>query len=53
MGRYFFFRIVGEKARDIGMKHMSTLAYLMKKAKEEDLNFKSKNEMRIKKFVFI
>ena len=36
-----------EKAREIGIKHRSALAYLKKKSKEGDLNFKSRNVRRI------
>lgn len=35
------------EAREIGVKHRSTLAYLNKKARKGDLNFKSKNVKRI------
>jgi hypothetical protein len=41
--------ITPEKARQIGIKHRSALAYLKKKAKEEDLNFKSRNVRRVMK----
>ncbi|ABE51539.1 DNA polymerase [Methanococcoides burtonii] len=40
-------KLTPEKARDIGIKHRSALAYLKKKAKEGKLNFKSKNVKRI------
>ena len=36
-----------ERAREIGIKHRSALAYLMKKAKEEELNFQTRNMKRI------
>ena len=39
----FILSLTPEKARKIGIKHRSALAYLKKKAKEEKLNFKTKN----------
>jgi hypothetical protein len=36
-----------EDAREIGIKHRSALAYLKKKAKETELNFKVRNVERI------
>jgi hypothetical protein len=36
-----------EDAREIGIKHRSALAYLKKKAKEGNLNFKSRNVRRM------
>ncbi|WP_406669927.1 hypothetical protein V7O67_09305 [Methanolobus sp. ZRKC4] len=39
----FILNLTHEKARQIGIKHRSTLIYLKKKAKEGKLNFKSKN----------
>ena len=39
----FILRLTPDKAREIGIKHRSALAYLKKKAKVGDLNFKSRN----------
>ncbi|MDR6223515.1 hypothetical protein [Methanococcoides alaskense] len=39
----FVLKLTPEKAREIEIKHRSALAYLKKKAKEGDLNFKSRN----------
>ena len=39
----FILNLTPEKARAIEIKHRSALAYLKKKAKEGDLNFKSWN----------
>ena len=36
-----------EEARELGIKHRSALAYLKKKAKEDDLNFKTGNVQRV------
>lgn len=36
-----------DEARKLGIKHRSALAYLKKKAKEEDLNFKARNVRRV------
>ncbi len=36
-----------EEARKLGIKHRSALAYLKKKAKEGDFNFKTKNVKRL------
>ena len=43
----FILNLTPDKAREIGIKHRSALAYLKKKAKEGDLNFKSRNVKRI------
>ena len=43
----FILMLTPEKAREIGIKHRSALAYLKKKAKEEDINFKSRNVRKI------
>ena len=40
-----------EEARELGIKHRSALAYLMKKAKEGDLNFKTGNVRRVLKLM--
>ena len=45
----FILNLTPEKAREIGIKHRSALAYLKKKAAEGDLNFKSRNVKRIMK----
>jgi hypothetical protein len=39
----FILNLTPDKAREIGIQHRSSLAYLKKKAKEGDLNFKSRN----------
>jgi hypothetical protein len=39
----FVLNLTPDKAREIGIKHRSALAYLKKKAKGGDLNFKAKN----------
>ena len=36
-----------KEAREIGIKHRSALAYLKKKAKEENLNFKGRNVRKL------
>jgi hypothetical protein len=36
-----------KEAREIGIKHRSALAYLKKKAKEENLNFKARNVRKL------
>ncbi|APH38231.1 DNA polymerase [Methanohalophilus halophilus] len=43
----FILGLTPEDARRIGIKHRSALAYLKKKAKEGELNFKSRNMERI------
>ncbi|UGV39974.1 hypothetical protein J7W08_07560 [Methanococcoides orientis] len=43
----FILDLTLEKAREIGIKHRSALAYLKKKAKEMELNFESRNVKRI------
>ncbi len=43
----FILNLTPEKARDIGIKHRSALAYLKKKAKEGKLNFKSNHVQRV------
>ena len=43
----FILNLTPDKAREIGIKHRSALAYLKKKAKGGDLNFKSRNVRRI------
>ena len=43
----FILKLNPEKAREIGIKHRSALAYLKKKAKEEELNFKARNVGKI------
>ena len=43
----FILNLTPERAREIGIKHRSALAYLKKKAKGGDLNFKAKNVRRI------
>ena len=45
----FILKLTPEKAREIGIKHRSALAYLKKKAKEGNLNLKTKN---IRGFIF-
>jgi len=47
----FILNLTPEKAREIGIKHRSALAYLKKKAKEGDLNFRSRNVKIIVKSV--
>ncbi len=47
----FILQLTPEKARELGIKHRSALAYLKKKAKEGDLNFKSRNVQRVVKAV--
>ena len=43
----FILNLTPEKAREIGIKHRSALAYLKKKAKEENLNFKARNVRKL------
>lgn len=43
----FILQLTPEKARQIGIKHRSSLAYLKKKAKEGELNFNSRNVRKI------
>ena len=43
----FILNLTPEKAREIGIKHRSALAYLKKKVKEGELNFKVMNVRRI------
>ncbi|MDR6223473.1 hypothetical protein [Methanococcoides alaskense] len=43
----FTLNFTPDAARDIGIKHRSALAYLKKKAKGGNLNFKSRNVKRI------
>jgi hypothetical protein len=43
----FILQLTPEKARQIGIRHRSALAYLKKKAKEGELNFKSRNVKRL------
>jgi hypothetical protein len=43
----FILNLTPEKARELGIKHRSALAYLKKKAKEGGLNFKSRNVRRV------
>ena len=42
-----FLNLTPDKAREIGIKHRSALAYLKKKAKGGDLNFKLRTVRRI------
>lgn len=48
----FILNLTPEKARETGIKHRSALAYLKKKAKEENLNFKSRNVKKIKLAIY-
>jgi hypothetical protein len=43
----FILNLTPEKARELGIKHRSALAYLKKKAKDGELNFKSQNMKQI------
>ena len=43
----FILNLTPENAREIGIKHRSALAYLKKKAKEGELNFKSRNVRKV------
>ncbi|WP_292464328.1 hypothetical protein [Methanolobus sp.] len=43
----FILNLTPERARQLGIKHRSALAYLKKKAKEEDLNFESRNVKKL------
>ena len=43
----FILNLTPEKARQIGIKHRSALAYLKEKANEGELNFKSRNVKRV------
>ena len=43
----FILQLTPDKARSLGIKHRSALAYLKKKAKEGELNFKSGNVRKI------
>ncbi len=43
----FILNMTPERARELGIKHRSSLAYLKKKAKEGELNFKSRNVRRM------
>ena len=43
----FILNLTPDKAREIGIKHRSALAYLKKKAKGGELNFNSRNVRRI------
>ncbi|WP_462273337.1 hypothetical protein [Methanohalophilus sp.] len=45
--RQYILDLIPEEARRIGIKHRSALAYLKKKAKEEELNFKARNVRRV------
>ncbi|MDW7733674.1 MAG: hypothetical protein SCH66_14750 [Methanolobus sp.] len=45
----FILNLTPEKAQELGIKHRSALAYLKKKAKEGDLNFKHRNLRRTMK----
>ncbi|MDA0525384.1 hypothetical protein [Methanococcoides alaskense] len=43
----YILKLTPEKAREIGIKHRSALAYLKKKAKEGSLNLKARNVRKI------
>ncbi|MEZ5336491.1 MAG: hypothetical protein R2741_15375 [Methanolobus sp.] len=43
----FILNLTPERARELGIKHRSALAYLKKKAKEGELNFKSRNVRKV------
>ncbi|WMW24738.1 hypothetical protein RE474_11740 [Methanolobus sediminis] len=43
----FILNLTPKRARELGIKHRSMLAYLKKKAKEGKLNFKLRNVKRI------
>lgn len=43
----FILKLTPEKAIELRIKHRSALAYLKKKAKEGELNFKSRNVKRV------
>lgn len=45
----FILNLTPEKAREVGIKYRSALAYLKKKGKEGDLNFKARNVKKIEK----
>jgi DNA polymerase elongation subunit (family B) len=47
----FILQLTPEKARELGIKHRSALAYLKKKAKEGELNFKARNVKRLVKAI--
>jgi hypothetical protein len=47
----FILQLTLERAREIGIKHRSALAYLKEKAKEGELNFKSRNVKRVISYI--
>lgn len=45
--RQYILGLTPEEARKVGIKHRSALAYLKKRAKEGELNFKARNVRKI------